>query len=151
MSSSSVRDQNSIIGSPKGQLLNGLNIPKNGLNLSLATKNILSGTDEDNSRVNLLALLKQLNQRKSSEEANLSIINSLAAKTDRKTSLWRNNQYHYDTKPNNIKLTISNLINSNINNYFDYYLVHIIYSNIFYYFHIFFIFLKDCQCKINFN
>ncbi len=87
MSSSSVRDQNSIIGSPKGQLLNGLNIPKNGLNLSLATKNILSGTDEDNSRVNLLALLKQLNQRKSSEEANLSIINSLAAKTERKTSL----------------------------------------------------------------
>ena len=36
----------------------------------LAFKAHMAPSDEDHSKVNLLALLKQLNQRKSSEEAN---------------------------------------------------------------------------------
>jgi hypothetical protein len=44
--------------------MNGFNILKGGYNLNLTQKSIIPNIDEDNSRVNLLALLKQLNQRK---------------------------------------------------------------------------------------
>jgi hypothetical protein len=52
------------MGSPKSQIFNALNIPKGGINLSLGQKSIIPNIEEDSSRVNLLALLKQLNQRK---------------------------------------------------------------------------------------
>ncbi|CDW71210.1 transcription factor hbp-1a-like [Stylonychia lemnae] len=88
MSSSSARDQNSSMGSPKGQILNGLNIPKGCINLGLGQKPVLPNIDEDNSRVNLLALLKQLNQRKSSEEAhNFNLLSNLVSKSERKISM----------------------------------------------------------------
>ena len=74
MSSSSVKDQNSLLSSPKSQLLASLNLPRQTAStpsgFSLPQKPIGAygaqpmNTEEDSSRVNLLALLKQLNQRK---------------------------------------------------------------------------------------
>jgi len=82
------------MGSPKSQILNGLNLPKGGFNLNLSQKPIIPAIDEDNSRVNLLALLKQLNQRKQSEEAqNLNLLNNLVQKSDRKISMWKQPLY----------------------------------------------------------
>jgi CCR4-NOT transcriptional regulation complex NOT5 subunit len=74
MSSSSYKDLNSGIASPTTQI-NMLNqaILKNAHGFANGSKiahPVALHPEEDPSKVNLIALLKQLNQRKSSEEAN---------------------------------------------------------------------------------
>ena len=74
MSSSSYKDQNSGITSPNTQI-NLLNqaILKSTLGLAANSKMaqpVALHSEEDLQKVNLIALLKQLNQRKSSEETN---------------------------------------------------------------------------------